>query len=476
MRPTLLLFAANAMAGIPLDVSSPASIKAAAGTVAHDMMTYYTGNQTGQVPGLLIGSLSCNPAVDGTYCWWEAGAMWGSLINYWQYTGDTTYNSIISESLQFQRGPDSNFNPPNQSRSMGIDDQVFWAFSALDAVEANFPEAGDNQPSWLALAQAVFNFESSLWDTSTCGGGFHWQVYTFNAGYNLKNSIANGGNFQLAARLAYITGNSSYGDWAEKVWDWMAQSELFQVQGDTLYIWDNTDSNNNCTTVDNFVWSYNYGTVLMGAAYMYNYTNGSSLWEGRVQQILTSTFSLFFPAKYGGNIMWELECEDKLICDQNQKSFKAYLSRWLAVTSLLVPSTAGQITPKLQASAEGAAGQCSGGGNVCGLQWFTSTYDGQTGVGEEVSVVHRCQRIAANKRQMSALSVIGSTLIDSSMIPLSLRTGATSKSNPNAGTSSTKLPGQNTKPITTADKAGAAILTLMVCVGVIGGSWYLVVS
>lgn len=146
------------------------------------------------------------------------------------------------------------------------------------------------------------------------------------------------------------------------------------------------------------------------------------------------------------------------------------------MTSLLVPSTAGQITPKLQASAEGAAGQCSGGGDVCGLQWFTSTYDGQTGVGEEVSVVPRCQRIAANERQMSALSVIGSTLIDSSMIPLSLRTGATSKSNPNAGTSSTKLPGQNTKPITTADKAGAAILTLMVCVGVIGGSWYLVVS
>ena len=40
------------------------------------------------------------------------------------------------------------------------------------------------------------------------------------------------------------------------------------------------------------------------------------------QQILTSTFSLFFPSKYGGNTMWELECEDKLLCDQDQKSFK----------------------------------------------------------------------------------------------------------------------------------------------------------
>ena len=188
---------------ITLDLSSTQSISSAAGTAAYNMMTYYTGNQTGQVPGLLPGSLSCDPKVTGTYCWWEAGAMWGSLINYWQYTNDSTYNSIVSESIQFQRGPEDNFNPPNQSRSMGVDDQLFWAFSALDAVESNFPEAGGDNPSWLALAQGVYNFQTSLWDTSTCGGGFRWQVYSFNAGYNLKIAIANGGNFQLSARLVY---------------------------------------------------------------------------------------------------------------------------------------------------------------------------------------------------------------------------------------------------------------------------------
>ncbi len=135
---TPLLFPAAAMA-ITLDLSSTQSISSAAGTAAYNMMTYYTGNQTGQVPGLLPGSLSCDPKVTGTYCWWEAGAMWGSLINYWQYTNDSTYNSIVSESIQFQRGPEDNFNPPNQSRSMGVDDQLFWAFSALDAVESNSP-------------------------------------------------------------------------------------------------------------------------------------------------------------------------------------------------------------------------------------------------------------------------------------------------------------------------------------------------
>ena len=44
------------------------SIKAAASTVAYDMMKTYTGNQTGQTPGLL----------PEPYFWWEAGAMFGS--------------------------------------------------------------------------------------------------------------------------------------------------------------------------------------------------------------------------------------------------------------------------------------------------------------------------------------------------------------------------------------------------------------
>ncbi|KAK7903830.1 hypothetical protein LTR67_001850 [Exophiala xenobiotica] len=462
MRFFPLLCMAPLAVAITLDTTSVSSIESATSSVAYDMMTIYTGNQTGEVPGLLPGSLNCNPNVLGTYCWWEAGAMWGSLINYWQYTNDTTYNNVTTEALQFQRGPDNNYNPPNQSRSMGVDDQLFWAFSALDAVEANFPEAGDDNPSWLSLAQAVFNFQSTLWDTATCGGGFRWQVFSFNAGFNLKNSISNGGNFQLASRLAYVTGNQSYADWANMVWDWMETSPLLQMDNTTgtFYIWDNTDTDNNCSTVQNFVWSYNYGTMLSGAAYMYNYTNGSDLWLGRVEMILNSTYSLFFPQEFGGNIMYEVECEKSMNCDEDQKSFKAYLARWMAVTSLLVPSTTDSIKPKLVASAAGAAGQCDGGsdGRECGLQWYSTTWDGTTGVGQ----------------QMAALSVMGANLIDSSMVPLSLRTGATSQSDPNAGSQAPSDPAATQKPITTADKAGAGILTLLVAVGAVGGSAWLI--
>ncbi|KAI1614379.1 mannan endo-1,6-alpha-mannosidase [Exophiala viscosa] len=461
MRCSPLLLLAPLAAAFTLDISSTSSIETAASSIAYEMMTAYVGNETGEVPGLLPGSLSCDPNTVGVYCWWEAGAMWGALINYWQYTNDTTYNSVVSQALQFQRGSDNNFNPANQSRSMGIDDQVFWAFSAMDAVEANFPEAGDDDPSWLSLAQAVFNFQRSLWDTAYCGGGFRWQVYSFNAGYNLKNSISNGGNFQLSARLAYVTGNSTYGDWAEEVYDWMESSPLLEMDNSTgiFYIWDNTDTDNNCSDVQNYVWSYNYGTMLMGAAYMYNYTNGSSVWLDRVETILNSTFTLFFPSTYGGNIMFEVECEAAKNCDQDQKSFKAYLARWLAVTGLLVPSTMDSIKTKLSASATGAAGQCDVSDAECGLQWYTTTWDGTNGVGQ----------------QMAALSVVGANLIDSSMTPLTKVTGATSSSDPDAGTTATSDPAETTSKITTKDRAGAGILTVLVIGFIVGGAAWIVI-
>lgn len=367
---------------IDLDLTNKDSVNAALSSIAYDMMTYYSGNQTGQVPGILPGPC----ASDACYYWWEAGAMWSALINYEQYTGDTSYHPSVIQSLQFQVGPENNYNPPNQSKNMGVDDQDFWGFAAMEAAERGIPDSGGNMPSWLSLAQAVWNFQVELWDDQTCGGGFRWQVYSFNPGYNLKNTISNGGFFQLSARLARYTGNQTYADWAEKVWDWMESSPLIQFQNNVMYLWDNTDANQNCTQVQNYVWTYNYGTMLMGSAMLYNMTNGSDVWRGRIQNILDGASNLFFPDTYGSNIMTEMLCEQSGNCDNDQSSFKAYLSRWMAVTTLIAPFTAAQIAPKLAASAQAAAKQCIGGANgrMCGRQWYSTTWDGSSGVGQQV--------------------------------------------------------------------------------------------
>jgi mannan endo-1,6-alpha-mannosidase len=52
-------------AAIVLDLNDENSIKKAAGRAAFDMLQYYTGNETGDVPGNL----------PDPYYWWECGAM-----------------------------------------------------------------------------------------------------------------------------------------------------------------------------------------------------------------------------------------------------------------------------------------------------------------------------------------------------------------------------------------------------------------
>lgn len=127
--------------------------------------------------------------------------MFGALIDYWYYTGDTTYNAVTTQGLQFQVGANQNYEPSNQSADLGNDDQSFWGMAVLTAAELNFPNPPAGDPQWLALAQAVFNRQVSRWDNATCGGGLRWQIFPFNNGYNYKNAISNGCFFNMAARL-----------------------------------------------------------------------------------------------------------------------------------------------------------------------------------------------------------------------------------------------------------------------------------
>lgn len=155
---------------------------------------------------------------------------------------------------------------------MGNDDQSFWAMSALRAAETNFPNPpGPKDPSWLGLAQAVFNEQTAVWDTSTCNGGLRWQLYPTNKGYNLKNSISNGNLINIAARLARYTKDDRYAQWAVKVWDWMERIGLIDEH---FNVYDNSDADTyNCTQIDHDQWSYNAATMLMGASTMYNYVS-----------------------------------------------------------------------------------------------------------------------------------------------------------------------------------------------------------
>jgi len=190
------------------------------------------------------------------------------MVNYWYYTGDTTYNAVTH-----QAGDEGTFMPDNQTKTLGNDDQAFWGMAAMTAAETGFQNPPSTSPGWLALAQGVFNTQAARWDESTCAGGFRWQIFTFNSGYTYKNSISNGCFFNLAARLALYTGNQTYADWAVKTWNWVNAIGLMTSE---YNVYDGTQNTDNCTSKDHNQWTYNNGIFMLGAAAMFNYVSSLS--------------------------------------------------------------------------------------------------------------------------------------------------------------------------------------------------------
>ncbi|KAJ4403634.1 hypothetical protein N0V82_010623 [Gnomoniopsis sp. IMI 355080] len=441
----ILLITTRLVGGYTLDLTSD--------DLTEDMMSFYHGNEPGQTPGLL-------PL---PYYWWEGGALMGALIDYWYYTGDTRWNDITQQGLLWQTGKNDDYMPPNQTMTEGNDDQGFWAMAVLSAAEYNFPNPSPDQPQWLALAQAVFNTQAARWDTSNCNGGLRWQIFTWNNGFDYKNSISQACFFNIAARLALYTRNETYADWAYKVWDWMIESKF--MQQDTYYIYDGAHVADNCANITPYQWTYNPGAFLLGAAAMYNYTaegdpDNENLWKERVEGLLGG-IDVFFIGN--DKVLSEVACESVHLCDNDEQSFKAYLARWMAAATKWAPWTFNTVKPLLDSSAMAAAQQCTGGdnGRMCGLMWTNNNgqWDGTTGVGQ----------------QMAAMEVVLATMINNSESPVTNSTGGTSVGNPNAGANDigrdvTSL--LDLRPITAVDKAWSWILTVMLIVCFFGSIWF----
>lgn len=182
------------------------------------------------------------------------------------------------------------------------------------------------------------------------------------------------------------------------------------------------------------------------------------MWKTRLEGIIKG-LDVFFPV---GNIMSEVACESTGKCNVDQRPFKAYLSRWMAATVQIAPFTYDLLMPKMRASAEAAALQCSGPDNACGLRWNKNeSYDGSTGVGE----------------QMSALDIFQAHLVDYVEKRVTASSGGISQGDPNAGTgvSDEDSVGIHEKLISTADRAGAGILTGLVVAAAISAVYFMVI-
>jgi len=92
----------------------PDSVLRAAGITAYGVQALYDGNQTHGV----LGKWPYPP-----YFWWESGAAWGAMVEYYHYTKDPTYLNVTYQGLISQLGPGFDFNMPSEAFDEGNDDQ-----------------------------------------------------------------------------------------------------------------------------------------------------------------------------------------------------------------------------------------------------------------------------------------------------------------------------------------------------------------
>lgn len=95
---------------------STGSILRAAQEAAYGVQSLYNGNSTNGT----LGKWPYPP-----YFWWESGASWNGMIEYYHYTKDPQYLDVTYQGLLSQVGPAYDFNMPSEAFDEGNDDQGF---------------------------------------------------------------------------------------------------------------------------------------------------------------------------------------------------------------------------------------------------------------------------------------------------------------------------------------------------------------
>lgn len=182
-------------------------------------------------------------------------------------------------------------------------------------------------------------------------------------------------------------------------------------------------------------------------------TTEAGYWEQEVRGLMNGTIRVFFP----DGVAHEPACEDVGTCTSDMLSFKGFVARWMAQTTQLAPFTRDTIMPVLQTSAQAAAKTCTGGdsGRMCGFKWHQDTWDGTVFAGNQMNVLATLSSLLVTQNEATAQGGDGGA-------PVTNSTGGTSTGDAAAGYGDDRPWEEIQTPITTADRAGAGILTVLV--------------
>ena len=135
------------------------------------------------------------------------------------------------------------------------DDNQWIGIAAMDEF------ARTKKPLWLSTAKEIYRFMMTAYDTAA-GGGLYWQ----EGKKNTKNTCSNGPGIILALQLYKATKEKPYLDTALLLYNWVNEN----LRSPASLYYDNIEVGSR--TIDKELYSYNTGTMLQSAVYLYECT------------------------------------------------------------------------------------------------------------------------------------------------------------------------------------------------------------
>jgi Glycosyl hydrolase family 76 len=181
-------------------------------------------------------------------------------------------------------GYDGSVAPPSGPGGPKYYDDNAWV--ALQLLRLN---GGRPQPWMVFRARQLFTLISNAWDsdqTHPCPGGIPFSNAPTNTD---RNAVTTAPTAELAAQLYRLTRDSSYLQWAKRLYAWV-RTCLLEPTG--LY----ADHIRFDGTVDQTAWSYNQGTML-GAATMLYQVSGDRNYLAQARQTAQAALAYFDPLR-----------------------------------------------------------------------------------------------------------------------------------------------------------------------------------
>ncbi len=166
------------------------------------------------------------------------------------------------------------------------DDNQWVGITAMDA----FTET--KKTKWLHVGKEIYGFMMTGYDT-VAGGGLYWE----EGNYRSKNTCSNGPGVILALQLYQATHKKTYLDTALLLYNWVNKN--LKSPGGLYY--DNINLNKK--TIDKKLYSYNTGTLLQAAVYLFESTKDKKYLQ-QATAIADSSVAYFLTEKKFKDDYW----------------------------------------------------------------------------------------------------------------------------------------------------------------------------